>query len=199
MATIVTVTDFVGEIYIPNADKAYVAENIQRFIDKYEKDFLLRVFGTGLYNDLMTGLETVPVPEKWDKLINGDSIPVEFHGIEVYYGGIKQAIANYVYYWLARDRSSQTIDMGEASPTVENAVVVTNSNKTVRAWNEMSDMVRDARLYVSSKPLVYPYTFPFYAHWHGWYNWNLNGWCTGYYLGRRRTYDYFAKINVNNI
>jgi len=203
MANIVSVADFVGEIYLPNTDKEYVSENLQRFISKYEKDFILKVFGNGFYNDLVDGLEIDPIPEKWTNIIDGVSDPVEFHGYEVYFTGIKQAIANYVYYWACRDRASSTIDMGEATPTVENAIIVTSAQKTVRAWNEMSDLIYNARIYVLSNPDVYDYKFPFRNHWGNWYI-GRHGYCRGslygnYYGSFNLVVDYFGKINVNNI
>ena len=69
-------TIFVGELAIGRDDSAFVDENLQWYIDKYEPLFYRATIGERLYNEFVDGLksmdstenDTVDVDEKWLEL-----------------------------------------------------------------------------------------------------------------------------------
>lgn len=72
-------------------------------------------------------------------------------------GTSKQSpIANYVYYWYSRNAHSQTATMGEVKSKNENAVSHSPALKMVRAWNEMSRIIRDLKHFLDAKKSDYP-------------------------------------------
>lgn len=64
-------TYFVGELNIPNTSNAATGGLTDLFIEKYEEQFLNRVLGYTLYKALKSGLQEVPVAQKWTDLIEG--------------------------------------------------------------------------------------------------------------------------------
>lgn len=69
---------------------------------------------------------------------------------------LESPIANYVYYWFMRDNTTQSTTMGEVSTSKENATNMSPAEKMVRAWNEMSQRVRQLAHFMNTKRDVYP-------------------------------------------
>jgi hypothetical protein len=63
----------------------------------------------------------------------------------------KSLIANYVFYWYQRNNHTQTATTSEVKPANENATVASPALKMVRAWNEMSEWIRDMVNYLNAK------------------------------------------------
>lgn len=135
MTTILTVNSFVGEFLVPNLAGAgpAVAGNLtelNRFIAKYEPEYLKAILGTDLYAAFKAGIEADTVEAKWATLkakVDGSD--------EV------SPITGYVYYHWARNRVTVTGALGELEPTAENAAIVVGE-KMMRAYN---DSVRGGR------------------------------------------------------
>jgi hypothetical protein len=51
---------FIAELGIPNTDQAAVAQRVTWFINKYEPEFLLKLFGYPLYKAFVTGMNVTP-------------------------------------------------------------------------------------------------------------------------------------------
>ena len=126
--SIITPRIFKAEITISQKSNPYMSDNIQEFIDKYERKFLLELFGVIFYTEFMTALNTPPTDEKWYSLADN--------------ADLKLMIANYVYYWYKQDETTQSMGISEAKPKAENASVTNSISKQVRTWNEMVRMVR---------------------------------------------------------
>jgi hypothetical protein len=124
--TLIDKTYFVGELDIANTGNPNVESRLNKFIEKYEPEFLRILFGDTLYTNYAEGIDVVdpdPVPEIW----------VNLQDVE----GLKNAIACYVYFHFMRDKFTQTVSLGEVRPKAENASVEDPSWKITRAWNEM--------------------------------------------------------------
>jgi L-rhamnose mutarotase len=135
MPNIIDISFFVGEINVPNADKPGISENLELFIKKYQKRFLVMLLGQDVWKDFMDGLAEDPVESKWTELkakfVDDDTK--------------ESPIANYVYYFYMRDGASSTTDVGETIAKTENSSVISPARKMVRAWNEMCDFVNDTQ------------------------------------------------------
>lgn len=130
-------TYFVGEILVPNLTgvgpiPAGNVEELNRFISKYEPEFLDEVLGPDLSTEFQTGISAATPEQRWVdlkiRLVN------ETHKLS--------PIAGYVYYHYFRDRLSTSSGLGEIESTAENANVVLNTDKMARAYN---DAVRKGR------------------------------------------------------
>lgn len=130
-------TYFVGEILVPNLTgvgpiPAGNVEELNRFISKYEPEFLDEVLGPDLSAAFQIGMSAETPEQRWVylkiRLLN------ETHKLS--------PIAGYVYYHYFRDRLSTSSGLGEVESTAENANVVLNTDKMARAYN---DAVRKGR------------------------------------------------------
>lgn len=158
-------TYFIGEIYIPNAkpsvssDVTTVASDLNLFINKYEKDCLLRCLGYSLYADFVDNLDlTKPTyikdgaDAKWDELLNGKIYTI--NNKQLQWNGIRfknsssdkkpnrSFLANYVYWFYEQDYDVFRAGVGNVKGKSKNAENVSSAPKVVRAWNEMVYMIR---------------------------------------------------------
>lgn len=128
---------FTGEVFIPNLTGAGVVvtgniDEVERFIIKYEKLYLLYVLGKDLYEAFITGLAANPVAQKWTDLkaqLIDETAKLS-------------PIAGYVYYHYSRHRLSTSAALGEVEQAAENATNVLNTDKMMRAYNQA---VRDGK------------------------------------------------------
>lgn len=159
-------TYFVGDLNIPNTSTAAIGSLLDWFIEKYEEKFLLDAFGYSLYKAFKAGMQDDPVAQKWTDLIEGVEY-TDLSGITRYWRGLISSvsgditieispIACYVYYWFMRNNHSQTATMGEVKSKNENAVSHNPALKMVRAWNEMSQAIRDLKHFLDAKQSDYP-------------------------------------------
>lgn len=64
-------------------------------------------------------------------------------------------IANYVYYWYARDKATQTTGIGETVTRTDNSVRNNPAQKQARAWNEMVIWNCDLYIYLEDNRELY--------------------------------------------
>lgn len=128
---------FVGEILVPNLTGAGLipagnVEELNRFISKYEPEFLDEVLGQSLSAAFQAGVSEATPEQRWvdlkNRLVNETTK--------------LSPIAGYVYYHYFRDRLSTSSGLGEIEAVGENANVVLNTDKMSRAYN---DAVRKGR------------------------------------------------------
>jgi hypothetical protein len=128
---IIDLTYFVNERFLPNiADNPNLVSNndqITQLVSKYEIEFLFMALGFELANEFLTALETEPIPEKWQKFLNGDG---EWKGLVKNYDGYKTSIvADYVYCSWLYENENQATSVG-ADQAKSNWLLI------VKAWQE---------------------------------------------------------------
>lgn len=151
---------FEGEIKIPNKHKPEVSERLDIFIDEKEDEILDDVLGYGLSKEFKAGIvdydeeDSSLIADKWWNLIEG----VEWTKNSKLrkFKGLKMIIANYVYWHWMTDKITQSIALGEAAATAENADIVSPASKMVRAWNEMSEDIHELYHYLQENKDTYP-------------------------------------------
>lgn len=111
-------TYFKAEIYIGQLGSVDVQTTLQIFIDKYTPDYLNKLLGV-------------------DYDYNVDKYEVNSNE------NIKNAIANYVFYFYQRSQYFQNAGTGMSIPENENSQVVKPTQRVVLAWNEMFALTRD--------------------------------------------------------
>ena len=145
MPTIVT-TDYFksGELFIPNSfivpdiqDGAVSAQDeLQSFIDKYEKLLLVGVLGIEQYNLLIANQEQTS--GKWFDLINGKKYENKV------WAGLRPLIASFVYCkYLENDKSYYTT-VGIERSKAKNSVSVNPTLKLTEVWNSFVEMYQGA-------------------------------------------------------
>ena len=128
---LIDATIFVGEINVPNIDSPGVSENLNYFINKYEKKFLTILFGSFVYDKL--SVELAKEEGSRDPIFASLINKVD-----------KQSVANFVYKFYMDDQAVLTAGIGVVKPKAENSEKVSSHRKVIRAWNEMSDWVNDS-------------------------------------------------------
>lgn len=142
---------FVGDILIPNLGGSgfVVAGNeaeVTRFVAIHEPELLTCILGPAFYNEFKAGLTTDTIPEKWVKL--RDLLADNTSKISV--------IADYVYYFIIRNRITSTTGIGEVHNQAENGEVIPNWDKAIRAYNRAASRCEFVKSALSAAPGDYP-------------------------------------------
>lgn len=143
--SIISPSNFIGEINIPNLDSPGISSNLNGFINKYEPKYLKLVLGNKFADDFAAGLLVDPIEQRWTDLKN---LPE-----------LKEAIADYVYCFWIKNQVTMTTGTGEVKTKNENSTIVNPTQKMVRAWNEMVKDNIAVCEWLNEKSDVYP-TWP---------------------------------------
>ena len=129
-----------GELFIPNSvavpsinpNNPNAVDNLQSFIDKYEKTLLVDVLGIDQYNTLRANQsQTSGI---WFDLINGKEYENKV------WAGLKPLIASFVFCkYLENDKSYYT-SVGMERSKAENSISVNPTEKIVEVWNSFIEM-----------------------------------------------------------
>jgi len=142
MPTILDTTYFQsGELFIPNSitvpdiqdgiNMPDPEDELQSFIDKYEKILLVDVLGIVQYNEMMADEE----PDgKWFEFKNGKE-----YGNKIW-TGIKPLIASYVYVKYAENDKSYYTGVGMERSNAKNSTSVNPTLKLTEVWNSFVEM-----------------------------------------------------------
>lgn len=157
---ITTRSYFTGNLQIANAEDTAPNSNLlgnasmlQDFINIYERELLILLFGHQMYADfkaqfdinLTTGEWTIKAgaDQKWKDLLNGHSythggVEKNWNGLIQNIGGTKiSLIANYVYCKFINATEIEHAGVGFTVAKSKNAIRVSGRSKYVTAWNEM--------------------------------------------------------------
>jgi hypothetical protein len=116
--------------------------DIDQYILQYEKEVLIGLLGYTLYTEMMAAYEALPgtpLPEKWNRLINGYTY--EYNGITIRWNGLINTdkvsfIGYYVYCQYLNAKQSQPSGAGVVTPKNENSTVVDGVANHAAAWNK---------------------------------------------------------------
>lgn len=132
-------SDFKGRFYIanaedesPNSDLVGNNEQLQLFIEEFEKKCLILVLGYTLYTELQPELLKKPfVPDatetaddKWVELVNG----------KANYEGLLPVLVPYIYFYFLQSDNSEHTGVGVTRDTPNGAVLYSAREKGVMAW-----------------------------------------------------------------
>jgi len=133
MPTISKNTDFKGEFFIPNAvvmpnigGAPTATQEIDLFIEKYEKMLLVESLGIVQYNELISDVET---SGKWFDLKNGKEYDDKI------WVGLKSITIPFIFYHYLKNDKSIYSTTGIQRPDSENSTSVNPTLKLVESWN----------------------------------------------------------------
>jgi hypothetical protein len=149
----VQISDFIGEVVIAQTEQVNVATTVNRYIAKYETEYLKKVLGHTLFAQYNAGI--IANTPAYLELRNGGTY-TDLHGDTVIYEGLKEAIVNYIYFHYIRDTVTFTTGGGEKKTDPPRAV--SSLDKQVRAWNRMTVLSKAARCFIYAKQSVYNVT-----------------------------------------
>jgi len=140
--------------------------DLQNYIDEFEETVLIGLLGYDLYTEMMAAfaaLPGVPLPDKWDKLINGTSYT--YGSQSLHWNGLintakKSFIANYVYCQYLQAKQSATSATGTVQAKNENSIVVDGIAKHSNAWNEFVTLYAECYQFLGTDTTSYPLVNP---------------------------------------
>lgn len=158
MAKIIDISYFFGELAIPQISDASVQQNLQWYIDVYEKKYLVNLLSSTFADSFLLGLQNdtqVYLDIRDGKLyVDANFSSVKWEGLRVTIvppvtgdnpapGRYTSPIANYIYWHYAVDNlvSSQTAQ-GEQKVVSKNARPIDPWPRLIKIWNEMVDTNR---------------------------------------------------------
>jgi hypothetical protein len=136
---IIDTTYFFGDIYVPQVTETSVANSLNKYIAKYEPEFLQRVLGYEMGKNISSYPDIINGKEFNDSYI-GNQLN-KWIGLKVAVGNGKYSsiIANYVYVKYMSDNISFSTGSGEKIIDQGTSETVSPSVKLSRAWNAMAD------------------------------------------------------------
>lgn len=151
MASIIDYTYFTGEISIPNLTGTgpIVTANlakVNRLIDLYEKDYLIKLLGEDLYDQFVTDLGT---SEAWATGLRDELRDTTLR---------VSPIAYYMYYFWLRESATYVTSGGQAEPKNKNSLNSSPNLRMVEAYNRMVRMTVKLLDYIRDEQSEWPET-----------------------------------------
>lgn len=154
--SIVKTSDFVGEYKVSTSRFT----ELEVFITKYEKYYLLRMFGKELYDlfiaDLTAPTPQIPQTARFTTIFEPfDSIPT-FEPFLNISEGIKQMLVMFIYFHYVRESQSYNSIAGQVVNSNENATNVSTGFNIIDAYNAAVDTYQNIQEYLLQDPTNYP-------------------------------------------
>lgn len=159
-------TYYKRELYIPHAkptvtsDVLTVSEELDAFIDKYERECLVKCLGLPLAVEFIATLDEANsnglkngADSKWDDLLNGKTY-TDLKGDSIEWRGIRRKLklhdtkpgasflANYVFYNYEQNYDVFRTGVGYVKPKGANTEERSPAQKAVKAWRDMVDIIQ---------------------------------------------------------
>lgn len=150
MANLIDTSFFIRNINLVNIGKTEIDQRITSFIDKYEKECLIRILGYPLYNltgawpagrmeDIKNGADWVDcngVTQHWQGLVHDTNISL---------------LANYIYFYIQEASATQTTGVNTQVPKGQNSQVISPAEKMSNAWSFFSTEVYNLTQFLWNK------------------------------------------------
>lgn len=148
---LIDLTYFIREINIGQRSQPEVQENLNYFIQRYEREFLDMSLGSDLANEVVLASDDLEnASDAMKKLILGDGTWLGLvNDVKI------SPIANYVYWHYVESEVLQSVGTGIIVPQNENSRIANPTLKLVRAWNDMVLMCVKMHRFITSS-MEYP-------------------------------------------
>jgi hypothetical protein len=143
-----TVNDFKGKYQLSTG--MYDVTKLQDYIDKYEKRYLIELFGANLYDEFISDLTPLHVPKSpnFQKIFNPFYENVTFRQL-IISEGIKEMLKGFVYFEYSKDLINQMTPYGNVRPISENSEPVSTLYTMIFArYNEAVKSYRAIQTYI---------------------------------------------------
>lgn len=161
---IINTSYFFGDLYIAQITETQVANTVNKYIQKYEPQFLQRVFGYEMAKNIDTTYPDILNGKEFNNVYNANRLD-KWIGLKVDLGGGKfsSVIANYVYTKYMEDNMSFSTGSGEKIIEQTSSETVSPGVKIIRAWNEMVDQLNVLVQFMMSDRVTYVAYSPSYS------------------------------------
>jgi len=132
--------------------------NVQNYIDFYEQDFLSQILGYELYRNLVIGLNSDPIDQKWVNLKNGCEF-LDDTGKLAYFSGIAKIETAYIYAMILRNERTYITSSGIKRGLTENAQDASPRYDFTKAINIVNDLQQQLIKFINAKNNEVPDTY----------------------------------------
>jgi hypothetical protein len=134
----------------------YQAENLQWYIDKYEREYLIDVLGVQLYDLFITDLSGgVPVTPIYTAIF--ESIATVVDERNLVNRGMKEMLKGFVFFHYVRDDMFKQTPTGAKSSKSDNSMNVTLTSLNIQGrFNDSVDDSRVIQEYIKDNETDYP-------------------------------------------
>jgi hypothetical protein len=155
MATIVQTSDFVGEYKVSQSRFTELA----RYIETYEKYYLIRLLGKDLYDlfiaDLTLVTPQVPQTLPYQSIFN--PFEQDNNSCLIVSEGIKQMLVMFIYFHYVRDMAQLNTTTGVVNNVNENSTNPSyNGYNLTEAYNKAIDTYQSIQWYINENDTDYP-------------------------------------------
>jgi hypothetical protein len=143
-----TVQDFTGKYQLSTG--MYDVAKLQDYIDKYEKRYLIELFGAKLYDEFISDLDVSNVPQSPNFLKIYDPFyeNITFRQL-IISEGILEMLKGFVYFEYSKDLINQMTPYGNVRPISENSEPVSTLYSMIYArYNEAIKSYRAIQTYI---------------------------------------------------
>ena len=152
--SIVLNTDFTGKYEI--AVDQFNETDINLYIAKYEKKFLIQLLGASLYTTFVADLVNgVPVTAIYLSIFNSFQIDSTTESINVS-NGMKEMLKGFIYYHYLLDDPLKSTTVGMVVQKTETYDNVGMNGITNSRYNESVDTYMAIQSYINDNPVSYP-------------------------------------------
>jgi hypothetical protein len=143
-----TVQDFTGKYQLSTG--MYDVTKLQDYIDKYEKRYLIELFGAKLYDEFISDLDVANVPESPNFLKVFDPFYENVTLRQLIISeGILEMLKGFVYFEYSKDLINQMTPYGNVRPISENSEPVSTLYSMIYArYNEAIKSYKAIQLYI---------------------------------------------------
>ena len=151
-----SVSDFTGKFQLHTG--MYDQAKLLSYIERYERKYLVQLFGVDLYNDFMEdlGLGIIPFSPNFKKIYYPFDEQLDFGKI-LSSEGILDMLKGFIYFEYAKDLINQMTPFGNVAQSSENSTLVTSLNSMMYTrYNESVKTYRaiqEYMLYNSTEPI----------------------------------------------
>lgn len=154
MAYFIQPSDFDAGVFRLAQDQ-YTEDDLQTYIDKYEKHYLRRILGDQLYTNLIADLNTTPFPNvplsaKYLALVNGSTYTNDA-GKFVIYEGLIEAVKYFIWVEFVRRSNYINTIAGTVQNLSENSTSLTRgliAQLCRDAWNTGTPLARGTNYFI---------------------------------------------------
>lgn len=145
---IVTISDFTGKYQLSTG--MYDTVKLQDYIDKYEKRYLIELFGANLYTEFESDLlANVPQSPNFLKVFNPFYENLTFRQL-IISDGIKEMLKGFIYFEYSKDLINQMTPYGNVRPISENSepvstlysMIYTRYNEAIRSYKAIQTYIQ---------------------------------------------------------
>jgi len=145
---IVNISDFTGKYQLSTG--MYDTVKLQDYIDKYEKRYLIELFGANLYDEFISDLDGSNIPQSpnFIKVFNPFYENLTFRQL-IISEGIKEMLKGFIYFEYSKDLINQMTPYGNVRPISENSEPVSTLYSMIYArYNEAIKSYKAIQMYI---------------------------------------------------